>query len=808
MKALKNYHTVDPGLPDLLNHAAMVANGVMLLKSGALMASWNYEAPDTDTLTSDELNARSAQINNALQRLGSGWMTQHDVIRSKSQKYPSKASNHFHDRYTELIDDERRELYTSGTHHENKMVVTLTYLPPHAEKAKFANMMIDGDVKKGLVNIGYEHLYFFQNACLEFEGVMSAICKMKRLGSYNYTTHIDGQEIIRDDLLRHVKRCVTGIDHPVNLPEVAMYLDCVIGGQDFYSGLRPVVGDKYIGVISIDGFPQTSYPGILEGLDQHSFEYRWSSRFIYEDPTTATSALHRIRRKWQQKKRGFVAQLTKNYNAPVDKFAETMETQTEDSIAETTSGTVLYGYYTSTIIIMDTDQDRVEAGLGLVRNHINNLGFNARVESINAVEAYLGSLPGHATENLRRPLMHTLNLSDLLPMRTIWPGREYCPNPYYPPNSPPLLIASTGGNTPFRLNLHVGDLGHTLILGPTGSGKSTLLAVLASQFCKYQDASVFVFEKGYSLYALASAVEDGKHFDIGNDNSIEFCPLGDLKTEASLSWAEDWILQCLKLQNVTITPEKRVAVKSALKQHLKSEDRSLHDFVINLQDREMSLAMETYTVTDAQSDAILDAEQDNIETSNFNVFELEHLMDMEEDKILPVITYLFHKIEKSLTGKPTIIILDEAWIVLAHEVFRAKIREWLKVLRKSNCIVVMATQSISDAVGSGILDVINESCPTKIYLPNPTARDESSTKLYRSLGLNVREIDLLARARQKQDYLFRNPEGRRLFNLQLGPLTLALAGATGKEDVQKVRELKAEHGKGWVEKWLEYQGVY
>lgn len=807
MKALKAYRTKAAALSDLLNYAAVIDDGVILLKTGALMASWNYKGPDTATLTFEELNSRSARINNALQRLGTGWMTQHDVFRSSSKTYPDESACHFPDPITKTLDDERRQLYTAGIHHENRMVVTLTYLPPSLKKTKVASSMVENDDECDLAGVGGKNIAYFKQACQEFEGTMSSVCNMARLHGHTQVIDIHGNETIRDDQLRFIHHCISGNNHPINLPPIPMYLDCIIGGQEFHTGLRPVIGDKHIGVICIDGFPQTSFPGILEGLDQHQFEYRWSNRFIYEDPTEAIKQLHKYRRKWQQKKRGFIAQLTQNYNSPVDQFAAEMEAQTENSISEASSGAVLYGYYTSTIVIMDKDKDVLQTGLDVIRNFVNNLGFNARIETINTVEAYLGSLPGHASENLRRPMIHTLNLADLLPISSIWPGHECCPNPYFPPNSPPLLVASTTGNTPFRLNFYVGDLGHTLIFGPTGTGKSTLLAILAAQFRKYQKAAVYIFEKGYSMYPLASAIEDACHFDIGQDQSLEFCPLANLETDTQQAWAEEWLISCLKLQNVNITPEKRTAVKTALYQHRQGGDKSLHDFVVNLQDREMSMALERYTVSNSQNSAILDAEEDNFSTSKFNVFELEHLMEMGNDMILPVLTYLFHKIESALHGQPAIIILDEAWIALGHEVFRSKIRQWLKVLRKSNCAVIMATQSISDAANSGILDVINESCPTKIFLPNATARDESSTKLYTQLGLNSREIDILSKITPKRNYYFRNPEGRRIFNLQLGSLALALAGATGKEDLTMIRKLQKKHGRKWVIHWLNERSV-
>ena len=136
---------------------------------------------------------------------------------------------------------------------------------------------------------------------------------------------------------------------------------------------------------------------------------------------------------------------------------------------------------------------------------------------------------------------------------------------------------------------------------------------------------------------------------------------------------------------------------------------------------------------------LLDADKDGLSMTNFNVFEIEQLMELGEKYALPVLLYLFRRIEKSLKGQPACIILDEAWLMLGHKAFREKIREWLKVLRKANCMVIIATQSLTDAVNSGILDVIVESTATKIYLPNPNAKDEETALIYKRMGLNICE---------------------------------------------------------------------
>jgi type IV secretion system protein TrbE len=174
---------------------------------------------------------------------------------------------------------------------------------------------------------------------------------------------------------------------------------------------------------------------------------------------------------------------------------------------------------------------------------------------------------------------------------------------------------------------------------------------------------------------------------------------------------------------------------------------------------------------------------------------------------VPVLTYLFRRIEKRLDGSPSLIILDEAWLMLGNPVFRDKIREWLKVLRKANCAVVLATQSISDAERSGIIDVLKESCPTKICLPNGAAREAGTREFYERLGLNARQIEIIATAMPKREYYVATPVGRRLFDMSLGPVALSFVGASGKSDLKQVRDLYREHGRDWPLIWLRSRGV-
>ncbi len=380
------------------------------------------------------------------------------------------------------------------------------------------------------------------------------------------------------------------------------------------------------------------------------------------------------------------------------------------------------GYYTPVIVLMGADRAELLENARLVLREILREGFAARVETINTMEAWLGSLPGHPVPNVRRPLIHTDNLADLLPLASVWTGRDTCPCPYYPKDSPPLAHAATVGGTPFRLNLHHGDVGHTLVFGPTGAGKTTLLCTVAMQALRYAGMRIWSFDYKRGMLATGKAV-GGQHYDIaGEESGPSFCPLSVLETEADLAWAEDWIAACFELQTKRPPqPGERDAIHRAmLLLRQAGSERTMTHFVSQVQDETIRAALRYYTLEGALG-RMLDAEHDSVRFGRFMVFEMEDLLALKEQAAVPVLLYLFRRFEKSLDGTPSLLMLDEAWTMLGTPTFREKIHGWLRLLRSKNCAVVMATQSLSDAIRSGIMDVLIESCPTKIFLPNEEA---------------------------------------------------------------------------------------
>lgn len=795
MIRLKEYRDQSQGLPDLLNYAALVDEGIMLNKDGSFLAGFYFAGMDLFSTADEELNAISNGINSALAKLGTGWMLHVDSRRFYANGYCETDQCFFPDPVTALIDEERRRAHRlEGAHYENRFTLYLNYLPPPEIKERLKFVFITGDEDHRPANTADKLLDRFVADINDFRDAISLrLNKIRRMTS--------------DELLSEIQAAISGLNHPVKTPGIPMFMDAVLGGKDFFGGLKPRIGDRHIRVVSINGFPHNSFPGILDALNNQPFIYRWSTRFIALDPVDAIKAIGKFRLWWMQKQQGLAGLLKSTLRwgeGWINQDAVDMAKDANIGIAEVSAGKVRYGFYTTVVVIMDVSPESADQHAAQLIKALGNIGFVAQIETVNAIEAYLGSLPGHGYQNVRCPILHTENLSDLLPTTAIYSGPEHHPCPFYPEKSPPLLYSATTGHTPFRFCLHEGDVGHTMILGPTGSGKSALLGLIMAQHLRYQNARVFCFDRGNSAFILAQAA-GGRHYEIGGEEPISFCPLAQIDTEQDIAWAKGYMEDLLAL-HIKVTPSHRLAVSQAIDRMAASSElaahRTLSDFYTTVQDREIKEVLSYYI----DSAAILNADEDALQESRFSVFETGNLMGMGDTIVVPVLLHLFHQIEKSLTGQPTLIILDEASSLLANPLFAKKLRDWLKTLRKSNAAVVFATQSLSDVANSELADVIYESTPTKFYLPNPEAATENFSLLYKKMGLNSRQIEIISTATPKRHYYVASPSGKRLINLGLGPATLAFVGASSKPDIAEVKSL-IKTDPDWVKNWLKKRGV-
>ncbi|RAX56474.1 conjugal transfer protein TrbE [Helicobacter monodelphidis] len=812
MFRLKAYRDTLQGLPDILNYACYLEDGILLNKDGSLTAGFYYRGSDISSLTNEQRSYIAVKINAALLKLENNWSMHIDCSRTRIEDYIDINSNIFSNEINWILEKEREMYFTKNAHFESIFSVTITYLPPLQVMNKIRDLMFidEGKNSKNAQDESAKILAEFKTKVFDIQRTLKNYIRIFPMVAKEFRDEYDNVGYY-DDLLEHINFCITANRQKIRLPSCGMYLDSYIGTKSFVGGLRPMVEDKHIGVVAIDGFPSDSFPNILNAMSELGFEYRFNTRFIFLDKQVALKSLNKHRAKWKQKVRGWVDELLNRASSKIDQHAQDMVMEIDEAIREVNEGIVAYGYYTANIVIHHHDIEELEKCINKTKSLLEKIGFVARVEDINAIEAFLGTLPAHSYPNLRRSLINTLNLSHLLPLASIWAGEKYCPSDKFPPQSPPLMQVLTHGSTPFRLNLHVGDVGHTLIFGPTGAGKSTLLANLFLNFQKYSKAKIFAFDKGKSLLPATLATK-GTHYNITVDKTLAFAPLANLK-DSQIAWAADFLEVCMNLQlGRSLDSKEKEEIMEALRTHKNNQSKTITDFTSNLQNEVLRSALNVYSI-DGKYGYLLDSEEDLLNIANITTFEIEELMTLGDQAIMPVLLYLFNRIEATLDGSPAMIIIDEAWIALSHDIFKQKIVEWLKVLRKANCLVVLATQSLSDAFNSGILDKLIESCPTKIFLPNPDVFNKGSDNVlgsydyYKAFGLNDAQLEIIRRATPKKEYYYCSPLGNRLFDLALGKVNLSLTTVNDKESIKNIENLYADFQENWVFEWLKERNV-
>jgi type IV secretion system protein VirB4 len=791
---LRDYPRRGKVLADYLPWAALVAPGVVLNKDGAFQRTAEFRGPDLASASEAEVAAVAARLNGALRRLGSGWALFVEARRDPAMAYPDSV---FADPASGLVDEERKARFRkTGEHFESRYFLTLVYLPPAERAGQLEGLFVEG---RGSGQVDWR---------AELDGFVDRSDRLLALldGLMPLATWLDDAAT-----LSFLHGAISTARQAVRVPETPMQLDVLLATEALDGGLEPRLGEAHLRVLTIVGFPSQTVPGVLDELNRLAFAYRWTTRAICLDKPAAAALLGRIRRQWFAKRKSIAAllkeALTQEPSALIDSDAANKAAEADLALQDLGGDAVSYAYVTASLVVWDRDPAIADAKLALAEKVIQGRDFTVIREGVNAVEAWLGSIPGQAYANIRQPPLSTLNLAHIAPLSAVWAG----PRRNSHLGGPPLLMARTEGSTPFRLSLHVGDVGHTLVVGPTGAGKSVLLALIALSFRRYAGSRIFAFDFGGSIRAAALGMGGAFH-DLGGmlagqGGSVALQPLAAIDEVAERTWALDWLVAILAREGVTITPAVRDHVWSALASLASApvEERTLSGLIALLASRELKDALAPYGLGGPWG-VLLDGDHESVGTDDVQAFETEGLLGTAAAPA--VLAYLFHRVSRRLDGRPALILVDEAWLALDDPAFGAQLETWLGTVRKKNGSVVLSTLSLAQVEKSAIAASIAELCLTRIFLPNAWAMDPQGAATYRRFGFNDRQIEILARATPKRDYYLRTAAGDRLFELDLGPVALAFCAAASKPDQAAIAVLLAQHGPaGFARAWLVHRGL-
>ena len=742
----------EKGLADFLPWALLISDGVILLKDATFMGGFTIRGADLTSAPYESVNKAAEGMNDLIGQLPPGYSLEVNVHRLPHTHYPSAEVQCFPTDALRAVDLEREHHFTRpGSYYESLHQLLISFTPPREQVRKIEGLFSTG----GHSTTNYASLLdTFQHTMDEVSDFLSPFFAVHRMDS--------------TDIVTECHRCLSG-DTDTVIPDGG-YLCYALASGDFVPGYLPRFRDQVLFCVTV-----TSYGPSVEVASGDFFngirdEVRWHLRYLPLPRAKAERRIRTIQKNWFSKRKG-IAQFMpgggEDSATLEDPHAIAMQEESAEALAELTSGRARYGYLSNVIVIRDGDPKRGRMRADAIIQKAREAGYVALLETLNAPSAFLGSLPGAGSLNVRRLMVSSKVVSHLFPTTMPWAGDRYNPSALFPAQSPPLLMTGGKGATPFRLHLHHGDVGHTLVVGATGAGKSVLVGSLMMSWLRYDDSRVICFDVGQSHTRLTQSA-GGDHLRFAS-KAERMQPLRHLDTEADKLWAESWVSGLCDLAEMPISPKDRVEISNAIK--LTSEERSEHRTLsalhVNLPPA-IQAVVEPYTDRGAYGGLFDGVTMESKTEPRMRTLELSDVLALGEPVIVPLLMSSFRQVERALDGNPTLIVIEEAWAALMRGEFSARLQQWLLTLRKQNASVIIVAHNPVQIKSLPNAGIITDSCPTRILLPNPEARVEEHAEVYRFLDLTAREIDTIASATPKREYYFRSPRGSRLFELHLG----------------------------------------
>ena len=783
--AVRRYLTArrpqEEGLADRLLWAVLFAPGVILLKDGTFLAGFTVRGRDLETAPAGAVNAAARAVHAVLKLLGEGYALEVNMHRIPIKEYPAPELAHFPTPLLHQVDAERRVQFTrDGTYFQTENVMLVSYTPPPDAMQRMESLFVEGRP----LSQDYGHLL------QSFRRTLSDVTTC--LGGEYVMASLDSTALVTE-----CHRCLTGLHHIVQ-PDGG-FLSHQLASRDLTTGFTPRLGREHIVVISLTSlgaFVRVAGGDFFNGLREDA---RWHFRWVGLSRHAAEKRIKSAQNRWFHQRKGLRAFMPGSEDSVIeDQDAVEMQQETGSALADVTSGRMRLGYFSSTLILRDTQERRGHARAAALLQRLRDAGLTGTRESTNATAAFFGSLPGHGVQNLRRHLVTSTNFAHLFPSTTPWAGDAHCPSPLLPDGSSPLMYASAYGATPFRLNLHHEDVGHTLVIGATGAGKSVLAGALMMSWLRYPSSRVFCFDVGGS-HTVLTALAGGEHLRLGEGAGPTVQPLRHIDAEVDQLWAQHWVESICTIAGCPPTPKQRTQIAHAIRLvgARRHERRDLSNLYVNLP-AALQVAVEPYTRRGTFGYLFDGRCADAVGHHRVRTVELRDVLGLGDTVVAPLLMALFRQVERALDGSPTLIVIEEAWAALLRSDFAARMQQWLLTLRKQNAAVMIIAHSPAQIQSLANAAIITESCPTRILLPNPEARIPAQADVYRSLGLGEREIGLIADARQRRDYYYKSPRGSRLFDMQLGPrartVLTPLPGRSIEDSRKELLGLHSLHG--------------
>ncbi len=742
---------------DRLPYARLVDGNTLLLRDGSLMTALQVPGLLFETEDSEALNAHAATREIMLRStLDARFVMYHHVVRRRVEVdlegvYPDDLSRHISDRWKERLG--------SGSLFINDQFVTLIRRPARG-KAGLVERASKAWRRKGQTEVEADpkDMRSLKSAAT---GLMASLAAYGAQPLGDYTSP---QGTTNNELLELLSALYNGEMRPVRRPSDDADIGNMLPYRRVSFGLdaleqRGSGAPEFAAILGLKDYPEATSPGLLDALLRLPFEMVVSESYAPQERQTARERMDLAIRRLKSADEEAAAERADMLSA-------------RDALG---NGAVGFGDHHLTVLVRESDLVRLDDATAACAAALADTGAIAVREDTNLEPAFWGQFPGNEGYLVRRALISSANMASFGSFHGFALGKAEG-NHW----GEAVTLLQTTSATPFFFNFHHGDLGNFSVIGPSGSGKTVVMNFLAAQAQKFKPRTVlFDKDRGAELFIRGIG---GRYDKISAGEPTGFNPMALVDNATNRAFLRDWLGVLLKAEG----PEESATIATAVDAAYSNDGslRRLRHFKELLsgtrrpQPGDLADRLAAW-IGEGENGWLFDNAEDQLDLSTRVVgFDMTALLENPKLRT-PTMMYLFHRIEERLDGDPTMILIDEGWKALDDEVFAARIRDWLKTLRKRNALVGFATQSARDALESRISTALVEQTATMIFMPNSRARPEDYCD---GFGLTQHELALIRTLpAHSRCFLIRQPDASVVVRLDLSGAPEVLTVLSGRE---------------------------
>ena len=809
---VRNYRAGSRGFAELVPWMLLVADDVVMCKDGSLLAMFQFSGVHLEACAPGEDERIVASLEHALrafdERCALWWI----VDRRRA---PATVAGGFPDPVSSRIEQLWCAELERQAPHVNRHFLAIAMAPAAAAAA-----WVDGFVQSvrrtpaEAVRRAFDrrHAFAIEAARIDrdharLSGAIEAFAETVPLLGLR---RLSGSALLS---ALHDRASPASEGQAVEMPSPPCYLDAWLPdnqldvGRDSLCFSHLDAEPVRMAALAIKGWPGATWPGMLDELLSVPGEITAVSALRLEHPQRAARRIRDAERHQRNLRKGAMAYLreaiTREESAQVDAGRVRLAEEAAEALATLTAEGATFGHACLTVLVRATDADTLAQTLRECGTRLRRRGFLLLRERANLLGAFSVSLPGQWALTPRWHLVSGANACDLAPLRSEAAGpagNAHLSRQLGSPQ-PVLTHLPAADGTRIAFDLHVEDVGHALLLGPSGSGKSVLLNFLLAQARRYPGVRVCLFDRDYAA-RVPTLLQGGSHVDFGREaGSPRLNPLARLDDARERAWVAQWV--AMLLGDEARSPLALRALTASI-DLLAAQPRELWRLraLAALLPPTLGAALSPW-VGEGGFARYFDHPEDTLDFGALACIELGALF-REPIVAAAVLEYAFHRLDRSLDGSPAFVCVDEAWSVLGDSRFAARLGDWLRTLRKRNASVILATQSLAEIDGSPVLPVILDNVPTRIHLANPHVHAQRRLYVER-LGLTEAQLARIRDLRPCGEAYVMQPG--RAWRVQCRFPPAVLAALRSDPAAQRLfLGVQAQGGADWIERYLAQAG--